>query len=157
MDGKSSMVTKFLSSSSFVEGLRESFQHPDRRSLVKSDNLKSNSRRLPTTTPIIDSDACAVDPRADIEYMSAGYRSRRDAMLYFRLVPHHGWHRSIPANDFLYDQFLSQDRRFRGIALLPLQDVPAAVKRAVTSYEKARHGSTEFCRQKGLPVALYSS
>jgi hypothetical protein len=70
--------------------------------------------------------------------MSAGYRSRRDAMLYFRLVPHNGWHRSIPANDFLYDQFLSQDRRFRGMALLPLQDVPAAVKRAVTSYKK--HG-----------------
>ena len=27
-----------------------------------------------------------------MEYMSAGYRSRREAMLYFPLVPHHRWH-----------------------------------------------------------------
>jgi predicted TIM-barrel fold metal-dependent hydrolase len=126
-----------------------------------------------------------------IEYMSAGYRTRRDAMLYFPLTPHHGWHRSIPANDFrrqdfrvpnwrewaskldeggldltvlyptrfmhvgqignpsyavelcrayndyLNDKFLTHDRRFRGMALLPLQDPVAAVKelrRAVTKY-----------------------
>src|SRR5215813_13178743 len=31
-------------------------------------------------------------------------------------------------NDFLAEQFLTQDRRFRGMALLPLQDVSAAVK-----------------------------
>jgi predicted TIM-barrel fold metal-dependent hydrolase len=150
---------------------------------MKAQNRKSNSRKRATTTRIIDSDGHVRETDEQIiEYMSAGYRSRRDAMLYFPLVPHHGWHRSIPANDFrqqdfrvpdwhewvskldegnialtvlyptrfmhigqignpayavelcrayndfLHDQFLSQDRRFRGMALLPLQDVPAAVK-----------------------------
>jgi len=112
-------------------------------------------------------------------------------MLYFPLTPHHGWHRSIPANDFrqhdfrvpdwrewvskldegsfeltvlyptrfmhigqignppyaielcrayndfLHDRFLIHDQRFRGMALLPLQDPAAAVKelrRAVNNY-----------------------
>jgi hypothetical protein len=50
------------------------------------------------TPPIIDSDGHVRETDAEIiEYMSAGYRSRRDAMLYFPLVPHHGWRRSIPA------------------------------------------------------------
>lgn len=44
-----------------------------------------------------------------MEYMSAGYRSRREAMLYFPLVPHHGWHRSIPANDFRHQDFRVPD------------------------------------------------
>jgi predicted TIM-barrel fold metal-dependent hydrolase len=142
-----------------------------------------------------------------MEYMSAGYRSRREAMLYFPLVPHHGWHRSIPANDFryqdfrvpdwrewagkldegnieltvlyptrfmhigqignpryavelcrayndfLHEQFLIQDRRFRGMALLPLQDIPSAVKelrRAVKS-----HGMVGgILPAEGLPLPL---
>ena len=141
---------------------------------------------------IIDADGHVRETDQEIiEYMSAGYRARRDALLYFPLTPHHGWHRSIPANDFrrsdfrvpdwrewsskldeggfeltvlyptrfmhigqignppyavelcrayndyLHDKFLSHDRRFRGMALLPLQDPPAAVKelrRAVTKY-----------------------
>ena len=40
-------------------------------------------------------------------------------------------------NDYLHDQFLTRDRRFRGMALLPLQDPSAAVKelrRAVKNY-----------------------
>ena len=151
--------------------------------------MKNNSRRKQNgknklgTTRIIDADGHVRETDEQImEYMSAGYRSRREAMLYFPLVPHHGWHRSIPANDFRYQdfrvpdwrewagkldqgnieltvlyptrfmhigqignpryavelcrayndflagQFLTQDRRFRGMALLPLQDVSAAVK-----------------------------
>jgi predicted TIM-barrel fold metal-dependent hydrolase len=40
-------------------------------------------------------------------------------------------------NDFLHEQFLTQDCRFRGMALLPMQDVSAAVKelrRTVKTY-----------------------
>ncbi len=143
-------------------------------------------------TRIIDADGHVRETDEEIiEYMSAGYRIRRDAMLYFPLTPHHGWHRSIPANDFrrqdfrvpdwrewagkldeggfeltvlyptrfmhigqignppyavelcrayndyLHDKFLTHDRRFRGMALLPLQDPAAAVKelrRAVKKY-----------------------
>src|SRR5512135_1610004 len=48
-------------------------------------------------TPIIDADGHVRETDEEIiEYMSAGYRRRRDAMLYFPLTPHHGWHRSIP-------------------------------------------------------------
>ena len=141
---------------------------------------------------IIDADGHVRETDQEIiEYMSAGYRNRRDALLYFPLTPHHGWHRSSPANDFrrqdfrvpdwrewaskldeggfeltvlyptrfmhigqignpsyavelcrayndyLHDRFLSRDRRFRGMALLPLQDPAAAVKelrRAVNKY-----------------------
>ena len=141
---------------------------------------------------IIDADGHVRETDEEIiEYMPAGYRARRDAMLYFPLTPHHGWHRSIPANDFrpgdfrvpdwrewagkldeggfeltvlyptrfmhigqignpsyavelcraynnfLHDKFLTRDRRFRGMALMPLQDPAAAVKelrRTVTSY-----------------------
>ena len=148
-------------------------------------NQKSKAR-------IIDADGHVRETDQEIiEYMSASYRARRDAMLYFPLTPHHGWHRSIPANDFrpsdfrvpdwrewagkldeggiettvlyptrfmhigqignpayavelcrayndyLYDKFLTHDRRFRGMALLPLQDPAAAVKelrRAVRKY-----------------------
>src|SRR5262245_9669561 len=139
---------------------------------------------------IIDADGHVRETDAEIiEFMSAGYRNRRSAMLYFPLTPHHGWHRSIPANDFrpsdfrvpdwrewaekldqggfeltvlyptrfmhigqignppyavelcraynnyLRERFLTQDRRMRGMALLPLQDPVGAVKelrRAVT-------------------------
>ena len=151
---------------------------------------------------IIDSDGHVRETDEQImEYMSAGYRSRRDAMLYFPLVPHHGWHRSIPANDFrhqdfrvpdwrewagkldegnieltvlyptrfmhigqignpkyavelcrayndfLHEQFLTQDRRFRGMALLPLQDVPAAVKE-LRRVVKIWHGRRYFARKR---------
>ena len=143
-------------------------------------------------TRIIDADGHVRETDEEIiEYMSAGYRNRRDAMLYFPLTPHHGWHRSIPANDFrpsdfrvpdwrewvdkldegrfeltvlyptrfmhvgqignptyavelcrayndyLHDRFLIHDRRFRGMALLPMQEPKAAVKelrRAVKHY-----------------------
>jgi aminocarboxymuconate-semialdehyde decarboxylase len=40
-------------------------------------------------------------------------------------------------NDYLYDRFLSQESRLKGIAVLPLQDVAAAVaelRRAVKDY-----------------------
>ena len=157
---------------------------------------------------IIDSDGHVRETDEQIiEYMSPGYRSRREAMLYFPLVPHHGWHRSIPANDyrhqdfrvpdwrewagkldegkieltvlyptrfmhigqignphyavelcrayngFLHEQFLTRDRRFRGMALLPLQDVPSAVRelrRAVKT-----HGMVGgILPAEGLPLPL---
>lgn len=159
------------------------------RSRAPGTHAAKNGKHL---SRIIDSDGHVRETDAQIiEYMSAGYRSRRDAMLYFPLVPHHGWHRSIPQNDFrhqdfrvpdwqewankldeggidltvlyptrfmhigqignpqyaaelcrayndfLHDQFLRRDRRFRGMALLPLQDVAAAVKelrRVVKAY-----------------------
>src|SRR5262245_19786648 len=176
--------------------------------------MNSNSRRKLNgknnfgVTRIIDADGHVRETDEQImEYMSAGYRSRRAAMLYFPLVPHHGWHRSIPANDFRYqdfrvpdwrewaakldegnieitvlyptrfmhiggignpryavelcrayndflaEQFLTQARRFRGMALLPLQDVSAAVKelrRAVKS-----HGMVGgILPAEGLPLPL---
>jgi hypothetical protein len=77
---------------------------------MKADNRKSNSRERATPTPIIDSDGHVRETDEQIiEYMSAGYRSRRDAMLYFPLVPHYGWHRSIPANDFRHQDFRVPD------------------------------------------------
>ena len=45
---------------------------------------------------IIDADGHVRETDEEVlEFKSAGYRSRRDAMLYFPLTPHHGWHRSI--------------------------------------------------------------
>jgi len=66
-------------------------------------------------------------------------------------------------NDFLHEQFLTQDCRFRGMALLPMQDVSAAVKelrRTVKTYGMvggilpaeglplpwATRSTTAFCR-----------
>ena len=40
-------------------------------------------------------------------------------------------------NDYLYDRFLKPEARLKGIAVLPLQDIPAAVaelRRAVNNY-----------------------
>jgi uncharacterized protein len=171
-------------------------------------NRKSIRKRPSRRNGIIDADGHVRETDEQImEYMSASYRSRREAMLYFPLVPHHGWHRSIPANDFryqdfrvpdwrewagkldegnieltvlyptrlmhigqignpryavelcrayndfLHEQFLTQDRRFRGMALLPLQDIPAAVRelrRAVKS-----HGMVGgILPAEGLPLPL---
>jgi predicted TIM-barrel fold metal-dependent hydrolase len=171
-------------------------------------NRKPIRKRPSLRNGIIDADGHVRETDEQImEYMSAGYRSRREAMLYFPLVPHHGWHRSIPANDFryqdfrvpdwrewagkldegnieltvlyptrfmhigqignpryaielcrayndfLHEQFLTQDRRFRGMALLPLQDVRLAVKelrRAVRN-----HGMVGgILPAEGLPLPL---
>lgn len=61
---------------------------------------------------IIDSDGHVRETDQQImDYMPAAYRARRDAMLYFPLVPHHGWHRSIPANDFRHQDFRVPDWR----------------------------------------------
>jgi hypothetical protein len=173
------------------------------------NNGKSRRRAANGRPPhVIDADGHVRETDDEIiEYMSPGYRSRRKAMLYFPLVPHHGWHRSIPANDyrhqdfrvpdwrewahkldegkiertilyptrfmhigqignpkyaaelcrayndFLHDRFLSRDSRFRGMALLPLQDAAAAAKelrRAVT-----RHGMVGgILPAEGLPRPL---
>jgi predicted TIM-barrel fold metal-dependent hydrolase len=171
-------------------------------------NRKSISKRPSLRNGIIDADGHVRETDEQImEYMSAGYRSRREAMLYFPLVPHHGWHRSIPANDFryqdfrvpdwrewagkldegnieftvlyptrfmhigqignpryavelcrayndfLHEQFLTQDRRFRGMALLPLQDVPSAVKELPRAVKC--HGMVGgILPAEGLPLPL---
>ena len=61
---------------------------------------------------IIDADGHVRETDQEIiEFMSTGYRNRRDAMLYFPLTPHHGWHRSIPANDFRRQDFRVPDWR----------------------------------------------
>ena len=169
-------------------------------------------KKRQANTRIIDADGHVRETDEEIlEYMSAGYKNRRDAMLYFPLTPHHGWHRSIPANDFrpsdfrvpdwqewvakldeggfeltvlyptrlmhigqignppyavelcrayndyLHDRFLKHDKRFRGMALLPMQDPQAAVKelrRAVNKYGAVGG----ICRQKGCrcPSAIAS-
>jgi predicted TIM-barrel fold metal-dependent hydrolase len=113
------------------------------------------------------------------EYLPESYQQRREAVLYFPLLPHHGWHRQalgsprsgflvptlkdwqdaldngnleaavlyptrfmhigqigIPEfavdlarayNDYLHDRFLRHEKRLKGVAVLPLQDVKAAV------------------------------
>ena len=72
-------------------------------------NAKNNSNGA---TRIIDADGHVRETDEEIiEYMSPGYRNRRDAMLYFPLTPHHGWHRSIPANDFRHQDFRVPDWR----------------------------------------------
>jgi len=142
--------------------------------------------------PVIDSDGHIRETDEQIiEYMSAGYRARRGAILYSPLLPHHGWPRAIPLNDsreqefrvpdwrewaakldegqieftvlyptkfmhigqvgsaayaielcrayndYLNDQFLRHDRRMKGMALIPMQDVESAVtelRRVVEQY-----------------------
>lgn len=156
---------------------------------------------------IIDADGHVRETDEEIiEYMSPGYRARRDAMLYFPLVPHHGWHRSIPQNDyrrqdfrvpdwrewagkldegkidlavlyptrfmhigqignpkyavelcrayndFLHDRFLTRDRRFRGMALLPLQDTAGAVKELRRAVKRGMVGG--ILPAEGLPLPL---
>jgi predicted TIM-barrel fold metal-dependent hydrolase len=56
-------------------------------------------------------------------------------------------------NDFLEDRFLRHDSRLRGMALLPLQDVPSAVtelRRAVTDYGMVGG----ILPAEGLPLSL---
>ena len=140
---------------------------------------------------MIDADGHIREVESDVfEYLPEHYKKRREAVLYFPLLPHHGWHRQaghggmggsflIPTlqdwqlaldqgnieaavvyptrfmhigqvgmmefavdlsrayNDYLYDRFLRDEKRLKGIAVLPLQDVPAAVielRRAVKDY-----------------------
>ncbi len=170
--------------------------------------MRQPKRRAATPAHIIDSDGHVRETDEQIiEYMSPGYKSRREAMLYFPLVPHHGWHRSIPQNDyrqqdfrvpdwrewaekldegkielavlyptrfmhigqignpqyaaelcrayndFLHDQFLSRDKRFRGMALLPLQDVGKAAKELHRAVE-VHHMVGGILPAEGLPLPL---
>jgi len=87
---------------------------PQREGNVMKSNShrKLNGKDKRGATRIIDADGHVRETDEQImEYMSAGYRSRRAAMLYFPLVPHHDWHRSIPANDFRYQDFRVPDWR----------------------------------------------
>jgi uncharacterized protein len=131
---------------------------------------------------MIDADGHIREVENDVfEYLPEHYKQRREAVLYFPLLPHHGWHRQagrggmgssflIPSlqdwqtaldqgnieaaviyptrfmhigqvgmvefaidlsrayNDYLFDRFLRHDSRLKGIAVLPLQDMDAAVK-----------------------------
>ena len=77
-------------------------------------NGTHSRRRMVDGRPahVIDADGHVRETDEEIiEYMSPGYRSRRTAMLYFPLVPHHGWHRSIPANDYRHQDFRVPDWR----------------------------------------------
>jgi len=130
---------------------------------------------------MIDADGHIREVENDVfEYLPEHYKRRREAVLYFPLLPHHGWHRQagqggmgtsflIPTledwqnalqqgnlqaavlyptrfmhigqvgmveyatdlsrayNDYLHDRFLRHDSRLKGVAVLPLQDVSAAV------------------------------
>jgi hypothetical protein len=97
---------------SLIDKRRNSMQEKSQRTgkgaLMKNGkpNRKSIRKQPSPRNGIIDADGHVRETDEQImEYMSAGYRSRREAMLYFPLVPHHGWHRSIPANDFRYKIF----------------------------------------------------
>lgn len=140
---------------------------------------------------MIDADGHIREIENDVfEYLPEHYKQRREAVLYFPLLPHHGWHRQagrrgmgssflIPSlqdwqkaldegnieaavvyptrfmhigqvgmvefaidlsrayNDYLFDRFLRHDSRLKGIAVLPLQDIDAAVtelRRAIREY-----------------------
>src|SRR5215468_1449543 len=77
-----------------------------------NSHWKSNGYNRRVAGRIIDADGHVRETDEQVmEYMPAGYRARREAMLYFPLVPHHGWHRSIPANDFRYQDFRVPDWR----------------------------------------------
>src|SRR5918992_2985562 len=140
---------------------------------------------------MIDADGHIREVESDVfEYLPEHYKQRREAVLYFPLLPHHGWHRQagrrgmgssflIPSlqdwqkaldqgnieaavvyptrfmhigqvgmvefaidlsrayNDYLYDRFLRHESRLKGIAVLPLQDIDAAISelhRAIREY-----------------------
>ena len=141
---------------------------------------------------MIDADGHIREVESEVfEYLPDHYKQRREALLYFPLLPHHGWHRQagrrsgtgssflIPSlqdwrtaleqgnieaavvyptrfmhigqvgiaefavelsrayNDYLYDRFLRDEPRLKGVAVLPLQDIDAAVaelRRAVRDY-----------------------
>jgi len=55
--------------------------------IYKDETMKPQRSR----SRIIDADGHIRETDEEIiEYMSPGYRARRDAMLYFPLTPHHG-------------------------------------------------------------------
>src|SRR4029434_3020594 len=93
---------------SLIDKRRNSMQEKSQRTgkgaLMKNGkpNRKSIRKQPSPRNGIIDADVRETDEQI-MEYMSAGYRSRREAMLYFPLVPHHGWHRSIRAKAICYD------------------------------------------------------
>ncbi|HWP57722.1 MAG TPA: amidohydrolase family protein [Candidatus Acidoferrales bacterium] len=145
---------------------------------------------MTTDWKMVDADGHIRELESDVfEYLPERYRKRREAVLYFPLLPHHGWHRQalgsqrgsflIPTlkdwqealrrgnleaavlyptrfmhigqvgiaefavdlarayNDYLYDRFLRHEPRLKGMAVLPLQDVAAAVaelRRAVKEH-----------------------
>lgn len=130
---------------------------------------------------MIDADGHVREVESDVfEYLPEHYHHRREAVLYFPLLPHHGWHRQagragmgssflVPSlrdwqnaldqadieaaviyptrfmhigqvgmvefavdlsrayNDYLYDRFLRHETRLKGVAVLPLQAIDAAV------------------------------
>jgi predicted TIM-barrel fold metal-dependent hydrolase len=131
---------------------------------------------------MIDADGHIREVESEVfEYLPEHYKQRREALLYFPLLPHHGWHRQagrrsgtgssflVPSlqdwqtalnqgnieaavlyptrfmhigqvgiaefavdlsrayNDYLYDRFLRDEPQLKGVAVLPLQDIGAAV------------------------------
>ena len=121
---------------------------------MKANNHKSNSRKHATTTSVIDSDGHVRETDAQIQdfrvpdwHEWAGKLDEGNidlTVLYPTRFMHIG-QIGNPAyavelchayNNYLYEQFLTQDRRFRGMALLPLQDVTAAVKELRRSVTK---------------------
>jgi predicted TIM-barrel fold metal-dependent hydrolase len=158
-----------------------------------ADFAKRKTRRLKSMAEwkMIDADGHIREIENDVfEYFPEHYKQRREAVMYFPLLPHHGWHRQagrrgigssflIPTlqdwqraldqgnieaaviyptrfmhigqvgmvdfaidlsrayNDYLFDRFLRHDSRLKGIAVLPLQDIDAAVaelRRAIREY-----------------------
>ena len=151
---------------------------------------------------MIDADGHIREIESDVfEYLPEHYKSRRDAVLYFPLLPHHGWHRQagsggmgasflVPTledwrkaldqgnieaavvyptrfmhigqvgmvdfavdlsrayNDYLYDRFLCQESRLKGIAVLPLQERRRSRCRAAPRSEGVRHGGRSFARRR---------
>lgn len=162
----------------------------DGRSAVGGLAVVGNRVRAMNDWMLVDADGHIREIESDVfEYLPAAYQERREALLYFPLLPHHGWHRQavrasgrsflVPTlydwrnaleqgniesavlyptrfmhigqvgmpefavdlsrayNDYLYDRFLRHEPRLKGMALLPLQDVGAAVqelRRTVKEY-----------------------
>jgi hypothetical protein len=106
---------------------------------------KTNGRSTRTRSSI-DSDGHVRETDQQImEYISAGYRSRRDAMVYFPLVPHHGWHRSIPPNDFRHQDFPVPDWLPASVQYRPASCFPETVLLSMRRREDHRAG----CRTPG--------
>src|SRR5688572_22681847 len=80
---------------------------------TRSENLRGGANsESKMIRPVIDSDGHIRETDEQIiEYMSAGYRARRGAILYSPLLPHHGWPRAIPLNDSREQEFRVPDWR----------------------------------------------